>query len=101
MALYLLANRLHQMSLAHADAAVQEERVICLRGLSSYRLRSRMSELIARADHKISEGVLLVELRGGVPIETRLRGARSRGRRSSAARGCIGGVSAGRSKGAI
>ena len=69
----LVPDGLHQVGLAHADAAIQEERVIGLRGTLSHGLARRVSKLIAAADHERVKGVARIQLRRAIPIEARLR----------------------------
>src|SRR5437867_13381977 len=65
---------LHQVSLAHANAAVEEKRVIGLRWTLCNRSASRMGILVYAADDESVESVARVQLRGTVPVETGLRG---------------------------
>src|SRR3989442_13209523 len=58
-----MADRGRQMRLAEPDAAVNEKRVIFLSRLVGHRQGCRMGELIARADHKLGEGVAPYQLR--------------------------------------
>ena len=60
----LVSNGLHQVGLAHAYAAVQEERVIGFGGPFRHRLRRRVSKLVAGTDHECAKRVLGAELRG-------------------------------------
>ena len=78
--LHEMTDGVHQVGLAHADAAVHEERVVGLRGALGDGLRRSMRELIAAADHEAVELVARVELRGGVPVEARLLRAGTGGR---------------------
>ena len=73
----LVSDGLHQVGLAHADAAVQEQRVVGLRRTLGDRLAGRVRELVAAADHERVKGVARIQLRGAIPVEARLR--RSRG----------------------
>ncbi len=72
-ALDLVTNGLHEMSLAHAHAAVEEERIVSLGRTLGDRLAGGVGKLIAAADDEGVEGVASIELRGAVPVETRLR----------------------------
>src|SRR5437667_9587596 len=65
---------LHQVSLAHANAAVEEKRVIGLRWTLCNSSASRMGKLVSAADDESVESVARVQLRGTVPVETGLRG---------------------------
>ena len=58
------ADGVHQMSLAHSDAAVDEQRIVgpCRRGRD--RLRGGVRELIAGTDHEVVEGELDIDLAG-------------------------------------
>src|SRR5512146_1492734 len=71
-AFYLVADGVHQVSLAHSYAAIQEERIVGARRTLSNGQRSCASKLIAVADHEIVERVARVELRCCRPVETRL-----------------------------
>ncbi len=75
----LVPDRLHQVRLAHADAAVQEERVVSLRRTLRYGLASRMGKLVSASDDERVKGVARIELRGSIPVEARLRWIRRRG----------------------
>ncbi len=77
----LVADGLHEMGLAHTDAAVEEERVVGLRGTLRDRLAGGVGKLIAAADDEGVEGVAWVQLCRAVPIETRLRGLSDGNRR--------------------
>ena len=68
----LVADGLHQVGLAHADAAVQEQRVVGLGGTFADGARRGMRKLIAGADDEIVERVFGIQLRGSIPIETLL-----------------------------
>src|SRR5207302_3256023 len=65
---------LHQVSLAHANAAVEEKRVIGLRWTLCNSSASRMGKLVTAADDERVESVARVQLRGAIPVETGLRG---------------------------
>jgi len=67
------------VGLAHADPAVEEQRVVTLRGVLGDGAGGGMRELVAGADHESVETVLGIELGSGVEIEARLR---SRARRA-------------------
>ena len=53
----LVADRVEQVRLAEADAAVDEERVVGLRGQLGDRLAGGLRELVGVADHEGIEGV--------------------------------------------
>jgi hypothetical protein len=53
----LVADRVEQVGLAQADTAVDEERVVGLRGQLGDGLAGRLGELIGVADHEGIEGV--------------------------------------------
>src|SRR3954447_6941716 len=85
----LVSDGLHEMGLAHANTAVQEQRVVSLGRTFRNRLASGVGELVAIADDKGIESVARIELSRSVPIKTRLAQraiCRSR-RRSGDARG--------------
>ena len=82
----LVPDGLHQVGLAHANAAIQEQRVVGLRGTLRDGLAGRMGELVAAADHEGVKGVARIELRCAIPVETRLRNASRRN--GAAARSC-------------
>ena len=73
-ALYVVADGVHEMGLAHADAAVEEERVVGLGGALGDGLGGGHGELVAAADDEGVELVARVELGGGVPVEAGLLG---------------------------
>ena len=68
----LVADGLHQVGLAHADAAVQEQRVVGLGGAFRHRAGGSVGKLIAGADDEVVEGVLGIELSRSVPVEALL-----------------------------
>ncbi len=55
--LHFVPNSLHQVGLAHADAAIQEQRVVSLRRTLRHRLARCMRELVAAADYECIERV--------------------------------------------
>ncbi len=65
-------DRLHQMSLAHADTAIEEKRVIGLGWALRHRLAGGVGELIATTDHERVKGVTRIELGRAVPVEAGL-----------------------------
>ena len=69
----LVADGLHQVGLAHADAAIEEQWVVRFRRTLSHSLAGRVGKLVAAADHECIEGVARVQLRGAVPVKARLR----------------------------
>ena len=73
-ALHLVADGVHQMGLAHADAAIEEERIVGARRALGDGQRSGAGKLVAVADDEVVEGVARVELRGGGPVEAALLG---------------------------
>src|SRR5215467_10004299 len=77
-ALHLVPYGLHEVGLAHANAPVQEERVIGLRRALRNRLAGGMSELVSAANDESVEGVTRIQLRGAVPIKASLRGGKRR-----------------------
>src|SRR5438105_15754378 len=87
-ALYLMSNGLHQVGLAHSNAAVEEQRVVGLGGTLRHRLCRSVRELIAGADHESLEGVAGIQQRSAIPIKARLGLARCsrRNRRPSRSR---------------
>ena len=82
-----MADGVHQVRLAHSDAAVEEERVVGARRPLCDGQRSGAGKLVAVADDEGVEGVSRIELRGGGPVElpaaahggTRVRAAGARG----------------------
>ena len=68
-ALHVVADGVHEMSLAHADAAIEEEWVVGLGGSLGDGLCGGHGELIARSDDERVEVVAGVELRGAGPVE--------------------------------
>src|SRR6185312_651034 len=75
----LVSDGLHEMGLAHAHAAVEEERVVGLRWTFRYRLAGGVRKLVAAADYECVKGITRIQLRCAVPIEARLGGVRSGG----------------------
>ena len=71
----LVPDGLHQVGLAHADAAIEEQRVVGLRRTLGDRLAGGVGELVAAADHERVEGVARIQLRGAVPVKARLGAA--------------------------
>ena len=80
-ALHLVADGVHQVGLAHAHAAIQEERIVGARRPLGHRQRGGARKLVAVADDEGVEGVARVELRGGGPVEARLLGRARAARR--------------------
>ena len=72
--LHVVADGVHEMGLAHPDAAVEEERVVGLGGALGDGLRGGHGELVAAADDEGVELVAGVQLRGGAPVEAGLLG---------------------------
>src|SRR5206468_12935155 len=70
-----MPNGLHQVGLAHANAAVQKQRVVSLRWPLRHGLAGRMCELIPAADHERVKRVAWLKLGSAVPVKPRL-GAR-------------------------
>ena len=58
------SDSMHQMRLAHAHSAVDEQRIVGARGIRRYRLRRCMRELIAGAHHEAVERELRVQTDG-------------------------------------
>src|ERR1019366_2186365 len=75
----LVSDGLHEMRLAHADAAIQEQRVVSFGGALGDGLAGSMRELVAAADDEGVESVARIQLRGAVPVEAGLRGIRGCG----------------------
>ncbi len=73
-AFYLVADGVHEVGLAHADAAVEEERVVGLGGSLGDGDGGGEGELVAGAGDEAVEVVARVELRGCVPVEAGLLG---------------------------
>ena len=95
-ALHLVADGVHQVGLAHAHAAIEEERIVGLGGPFGHRQRGGARKLIAVADHERIEGVARVELRRGGPVEARLLGRARRG-----AGGAVGACAGNRPEAAV
>ncbi len=74
-ALYLVADGVHEVGFAHADAAVEEEGVVGLGGALGDGDGGGERELVAGAGDEAVEVVAGVELRGVVPVEACLLGA--------------------------
>ena len=74
-----LADRLEQVRLAQADAAVDEQRVVRLARLLADGLAGRVRQAVARAGHELVERVVGVERQRhvAVGVDTRPRGRRS------------------------
>jgi hypothetical protein len=70
-----VADGLHEVGLAHADAAIEEERVVGLGRAFRNGLASGVGKLVAAANDESVEGVTRVELGGAIPIETCLAAA--------------------------
>jgi hypothetical protein len=68
-----VADRLHEVRLAHTDAAVEEQRVVSLGGPLGDGLASRVCELVPAADDERVERITRIQLRSAVPIESPLR----------------------------
>src|ERR1035437_6685817 len=75
-----MADGMHQVRFAHADATVQEERIVGARGTLSDGQGSGTSKLVAIAYDEVVKGVARVELRGGGPVEASLLWCTLRGR---------------------
>ena len=79
-----VAHGLHQVGLAHAHPAVQEQRVVGFRGRVGHGQGGRVGKLVRCPDHKCVKGVARVELMlYGIKVEPRLldcRCGRARGR---------------------
>ena len=68
-----MADRLHQVSLAHSNPDIEEQGVVGLRWALGNGARGGMRKLISAADDKGVKGVFGTQLRGSFPIEARLR----------------------------
>ncbi len=84
-AFYVVADGVHEVGLAHADAAVEEEGVVGAGGSFGDGLCGGHGELVSGADDKGVELVLGIELGGGAPVEAGLLGSGA---------GCGGGMAA-------
>ena len=82
-ALHLVADGVHQVGLAHAHAAIQEERIVSARRALGHGQRGGAGKLVAVADDKGVKGVARVELRSGGPVEARLLRRARRARRAA------------------
>ena len=71
-ALHLVADGVHEMGLAHAGAAVEEERVVGLRGPLGDCAGGGAGKLVAVADDEGVKGVPRVQLCRRGPVETPL-----------------------------
>ena len=60
-----VAYRIEQMGLAESDAAVYEQRVVCLAGVGRHGETRSIGKLIARAHNEVLEGILRIELTEG------------------------------------
>ena len=79
----LVADRVHQVGLAEADPAVQEERVVGVAGALGDRQAGGVGEAVGRADDEVGEGVARVEV-GRATLAADTRGLRP-GRAASSA----------------
>ncbi len=61
---------MHEVCLAQADATVEEERIVRLRGAFRDCFRGSARELVARAGDEAVKVVARIELRRGVPVKT-------------------------------
>ena len=59
----MVADGLHQVGLAEADAAVEEQRVVASRGVLGHRPAGGVGELVGAADDEVVELIARVELR--------------------------------------
>ena len=73
-----MPDRVHQVSLAHTHAAIEEQRVIGFRWTLGHGLAGGVCELVAIPDHEGVKGIARIELGGPVPVETSLRGMTDR-----------------------
>jgi hypothetical protein len=55
---------IEKVSLAEADATVEEEWVVAVRGLVGHRLSSRVGQLVRASDHERVESVARIKLAG-------------------------------------
>ena len=79
-----MADGLHQVSFAHAHAAIEVKRVVSLRGRFGHGARGGMRELVRAAHDERIERVPQVELMiDAIEIQARLLGGSRRGRRGS------------------
>ena len=69
----LVSDGLHEMGLAHADRAIEKQRVVGLGGTLGDRLAGGVGKLISAADDEGVKGVARIQLCGAIPIETSLR----------------------------
>ena len=58
---HLLADRLQEVRLAEADAAVDEQRVVRLARRARRRRRGRVRQAVARAGHEVVEDVIRIQ----------------------------------------
>ena len=73
-AFYLVTDGVHEVGLAHADSAVEEERIVGARGPLGDGQGGGAGKLIAIADDESIECIALIELRGSRPVEALLLG---------------------------
>ena len=78
-ALHVVADGVHQVGLAHADAAVEEERVVGLGRALGDGLGGCHGELVPAADDEGIELIARVQLRRGAPVKPGLLGRRPGG----------------------
>ena len=89
---HLVADRVHQVGLAEADPAVQEQRVVGVAGALGDRQAGGMGQAVGRADDEVGEGVAGVEVRRPAlaadpgRLEPDLLGVRGRARADRRAR---------------
>ncbi len=69
----LMADRLHEVGLAHTHAAIEEERIVGLAGSGGDGQSGGMGKLVSAADDEAAEGVARIELGRTVKIKARLR----------------------------
>src|SRR5205814_10134105 len=75
----LMTNSLHQVGLPHANAAVEEQRIVGLGGCLGHRLGSGMLKLVSSAGHERFKRIFGIEMCGCIPVKTLLfRSSRAR-----------------------
>ena len=85
-----MADGLHQVRLAEPHPAVEVQRVVRLAGRVGDGARGGVSELVARADDEVLEGVARVEARAALAGERRVVGGRRGGEELGLRTGLVG-----------
>ncbi len=75
-----MPDRVHQMRLSQTDAAVQEKRIIRMRGSAGHGLRRGVSEAVENADDELFESITSIKVRGTELLKRTRGSAGSRSR---------------------